>query len=106
MVEKDAPVTVEVNEAGNVIDLHRVPVEMDFAERPKTELGHHISVNGDVTRIQSGVIRKNAGRAIYHQHQKRSVRCEGWRQGDLVDQSRKTWWWIIIGRGCRRLRIA
>ena len=56
VLEEGAPVTVEVNDAGSVVDLHRATVEMDFAKRPKTEPGHNISANGEVTRIQSGVI--------------------------------------------------
>lgn len=54
--EEGAPVTVELNEAGNVIDIHRFTVEMSFAEHPRTKPGYVIQVNGTVTKIQSGLI--------------------------------------------------
>ena len=55
-IEEGALVTVELNEAGTVIDLHRMTVEMNFDEHPRTTPGSVIQVNGTVTKIQSGVI--------------------------------------------------
>jgi uncharacterized protein YuzE len=55
-LEEGAPVTIEVNEAGKVIDIHRFTVEMAFNEHPRTKPGYVIEVNGTVTKIQSGVI--------------------------------------------------
>ena len=49
-------VTVELNEAGTVIDLHRMTVEMGFDDHPHMKSGYHLTVNGVVTKIQSGVI--------------------------------------------------
>ena len=49
-------VTVELNEAGTVIDLNRTSVEINFDERPRTAPGYTIQVNGTVTKIQSGLI--------------------------------------------------
>lgn len=54
--EEGAPVTIELNEAGKVIDIHRFTVEMSFDEHPRTKPGYVIQVNGTVTKIQSGVI--------------------------------------------------
>ena len=34
--EEGAPVTIELNEAGKVIDIHRFTVEMSFDEHPRT----------------------------------------------------------------------
>lgn len=55
-LEEGAPVTIELNEAGKVIDIHRFTVEMSFDEHPHTTPGYVIQVNGTVTKIQSGVI--------------------------------------------------
>ena len=55
-LEEGAPVTIELNEAGKVIDIHRFTVEMNFDEHPRTAPGYVIQVNGTVTKIQSGVI--------------------------------------------------
>lgn len=54
--EEGAPITIELNEAGKVIDIHRFTVEMSFDEHPRTTSGYVIQVNGTVTKIQSGVI--------------------------------------------------
>lgn len=54
--EEGAPVTIELNEAGKVIDIHRFTVEMTFDEHPRTTPGHVIQVNGTVTKIQSGLV--------------------------------------------------
>ena len=55
-IEEGASVTVELNEAGTVIDLLRTSVEINFDEHPRTNPGHVIQVNGTVTKIQSGLI--------------------------------------------------
>lgn len=54
--EEGTPVTVELNEAGKVIDIHRLTVEMRFDEHPRTTPGYVIQVNGTVTKIHSGLI--------------------------------------------------
>ena len=54
--EDEAPVTIELNEAGKVIDIHRFTVEMSFDEHPRTKPGYVVEVNGTVTKIQSGLI--------------------------------------------------
>lgn len=54
-IEEGALVTVELNEAGTVIDLHRMTVEMSFDEHPHTKAGYHLTLNGVVTKIQSGL---------------------------------------------------
>lgn len=54
--EEGAPITIELNEVGKVIDAHRFTVEMSFDEHPRTAPGYVIQVNGTVTKIQSGVI--------------------------------------------------
>lgn len=55
-IEEGAMVTVELNEAGTVIDLHRMTVEMAFDEHPHTKLGDHLTLNGVVTKIHSGLV--------------------------------------------------
>lgn len=54
--EEGTPVTIELNEAGDVIDIHRFTVEMDFDEHPHMLPGHVIQINGTVTKIQSGLV--------------------------------------------------
>jgi len=54
--QEGAPVTVELNEAGKVIDIHKMTVEMSFDEHPRTKPGNVIQVDGTVTKIQSGLI--------------------------------------------------
>lgn len=55
-LEEGTPVTIELNEAGKVIDIHRFTVEMTFDEHPRTKPGYVIQVDGTVSKIQSGVI--------------------------------------------------
>ena len=55
-LKEGAHVTVELNEAGKMIDIHHFTVEMSFDEHPRTTPGHVIQVNGTVTKIQSGLI--------------------------------------------------
>ena len=54
--EESAPVTIELNEAGKVIDIHKFTVEMAFDEHPRTTPGYVIQVNGTVTKIHSGLV--------------------------------------------------
>ena len=55
-LEEGAPVTIELNESGKVIDIHRFTVEMSFSEHPRMAQGHAIQVNGTVTKFQSGLV--------------------------------------------------
>ena len=54
-IEEGTPVTVELNEAGTVIDLHRMTVEMHIDEHPHVQSGYHLTLDGVVTKIQSGL---------------------------------------------------
>ena len=54
-VEEGTPIAVELNEAGKVIDIHRMTVEMSFDEHPHTMSGSHLTLNGVVTKVQSGL---------------------------------------------------
>ena len=63
--EEGAPVTIELNEAGKVIDIHRFTVEMNFDEHPRTTPGYVIQVNGTVTKIQSGLISVKTPTGLY-----------------------------------------
>lgn len=54
--QEGAPVTLEVNEAGKVIDIHKFTVEMAFDEHPRTKPGHVIQVDGTVTKFESGLV--------------------------------------------------
>ncbi len=55
-VEEGAPISVELNEAGKVIDIHRMTVEMAFDEHPHTKSGNHLTLHGVVTKMQSGLV--------------------------------------------------
>ena len=50
-----APVTIELNEAGKMIDIHRFTVEMSFDEHPRTKPGYVIQVDGTVTKFDSSL---------------------------------------------------
>ena len=54
-IKEGTPVTVELNEAGTVIDLHRMTVEIELDEHPHTLSGYHLTLDGVVTKIQSGL---------------------------------------------------
>ena len=54
--EEGAPVTVELNEAGKVIDIHKFTVEMVFDEHPRTKPGYVIQVDGTVTKFESDLV--------------------------------------------------
>lgn len=53
--KEGAPITIEVNEEGKVIDIHTFTVEMTFDEHPRTKPGYVIQVDGTVTKIKSGL---------------------------------------------------
>lgn len=55
-IEEGTPIAVELNEAGKVIDIHRVTVELEIDEHPHTLSGYHLTLNGEVTKIQSGLV--------------------------------------------------
>ncbi len=55
-IEEGAMVTVELNEAGTVIDLHRFTVEMELDEHPHTKSGYHLTLDGVVTKIDSSLV--------------------------------------------------
>lgn len=55
-IKEGTPVTIELNEAGKVIDIHRMTVEIELDEHPHTLSGYHLTLNGVVTKIISGVI--------------------------------------------------
>ena len=55
-IEEGTPIAIEVNETGKVIDVHRMTVDMNFDEHPRTTTGSQITVNGVVHKIQSGII--------------------------------------------------
>lgn len=55
-IQEGTPVTIELNEAGKVIDVHRFTVEMTIGSHPRTKPGHVLQVNGTVSKIQSGLI--------------------------------------------------
>jgi hypothetical protein len=65
-IKEGTPVTVELNEAGKVIDVHKLTVEMAFDAQPRTKPGYHIQVHGVVDKIQSGVVTVKAPGATYH----------------------------------------
>jgi hypothetical protein len=65
-IEEGAPVTIELNEAGDMIDIHRFTMEVTVGERPRTKPGHQMTVHGVVEKIQSGVIFAKTPFARYH----------------------------------------
>ena len=54
--QEGAPVTIEVNEAGKLIDIHKFTVEMAFDDHPRTKPGYVIQVDGTVTKFQSELV--------------------------------------------------
>jgi len=55
-LEEGTPVTIELNEAGNMIDIHRFTMEMNFGKHPRTKPGYRITAHGVVEKIQSGLL--------------------------------------------------
>ena len=64
-IEEGAPVTIELNEAGNMIDIHRFTMEMTFDKQPRTKPGYRITAHGVVEKIESGVILAKTPVATY-----------------------------------------
>ena len=54
-VDEGTPIAIELNEQGKVIDIHRMTVEIELDEHPHTKSGYHLTLNGVVTKIQSGL---------------------------------------------------
>ena len=54
-IDEGTPIAIELNEQGKVIDIHRMTVEIQFDEHPHTKSGYHLTLNGVVTKIQSGL---------------------------------------------------
>ncbi|MCC6138994.1 MAG: hypothetical protein IT389_00100 [Nitrospira sp.] len=55
-VEEGTPIAIELNEEGKVIDIHRLTVELDIDEHPHTRPGYYLTLTGEVTKIQSGLV--------------------------------------------------
>ncbi len=82
-MEEGAPVTIELNEAGKVIDIHRLVVEMSFDKQPKTKAGYRVKTHGTVEKIASGVVFVKGPFAIYRLSIKTAPR--GIAVGDEMD---------------------
>jgi uncharacterized protein YuzE len=54
-IDEGTPISIELNEAGKVIDIHRMTVEMHIDEHPHVQSGYHLTLDGVVTKIQSGL---------------------------------------------------
>ncbi|HXF92786.1 MAG TPA: hypothetical protein VNK46_08510 [Nitrospiraceae bacterium] len=54
--QEGEPVTIELNEAGKVIDIHRFTVEMEFDVHPRTKPGYVIQVDGTVTKMDEALV--------------------------------------------------
>ena len=55
-IEEGTPISIEINETGKVIDIHRMTVELTFDEQPRTKTGDHITVHGVVDRLQGPMV--------------------------------------------------
>jgi len=55
-VDEGTPIAIELNESGKVIDIHRIMVEIDIDEHPHTKPGYHLTLDGEVTKIKSGLV--------------------------------------------------
>jgi uncharacterized protein YuzE len=64
-IKEGAPISVELNEAGNVIDIHKASVNVAIEANPKTKPGYHIKLNGTVSKIQSGLVKVQTPGASY-----------------------------------------
>lgn len=54
--QEGTPITIELNEQGNLIDVHKVTVEMAIGHTPRTRPGHVLQAHGVVEKIQSGLL--------------------------------------------------
>jgi hypothetical protein len=64
-IKEGTPIAIELNEAGNVIDIHKASLNVTIGADPKTNPGHHIKLAGKVTKIQSGLVRVETPGATY-----------------------------------------
>ncbi|BFU94739.1 MAG: conserved protein of unknown function [Nitrospira sp.] len=81
-ITEGTPVTIEVNEAGKVIDVHRFTVEMHFNKQPRTKPGYNIKAHGVVEKIQPGIIVVKAPAATYRLNAKSAP--SGIKVGDEI----------------------
>ncbi len=56
MLKEGASISVELNDAGKVIDIHKTSVSVTIEANPRTQPGYRIKVNGKVAKIGSGVV--------------------------------------------------
>lgn len=82
-IDERAPVTIELNEAGKVIDIHRLAVEMIINEKPKTKAGYRLKTHGTVEKIESGLVSVKSPFALYRLSVKTAPR--GIAVGDEMD---------------------
>lgn len=54
--QEGAPVTIELNEEGKLIDIHAFNVEMVVSDNPRMRPGYRIQTHGTVEKMQSGLI--------------------------------------------------
>jgi uncharacterized protein YuzE len=54
--DEGSSVTIELNEAGKVIDINKFTVEMAFDEHPRTKPGYVIQVDGTVTKMDAALV--------------------------------------------------
>jgi hypothetical protein len=64
-LKEGAPVSVELNEAGNVIDIHKARVNVTINPNPRTKAGYHIKLSGKVTKITGGLVQVDTPSARY-----------------------------------------
>lgn len=55
-IEEGTLISIELNEAGKVIDIHRMKMELTLDEQPSTKPGYHITVHGVVDKIQGPMV--------------------------------------------------
>lgn len=55
-IPEGTPISVELNEAGKVIDIHKSRVEVKIDANPKTKPGYHIQLAGKVAKVGSGLV--------------------------------------------------
>ncbi|MCC6964693.1 MAG: hypothetical protein IT391_00230 [Nitrospira sp.] len=55
-LKEGEPVTIELNEAGKMIDINRFTVEMTFDEHPRTKPGFVIQADGTVTKMDGSLV--------------------------------------------------
>ena len=55
-MKEGTPISVELNEAGKVIDIHKARIDVKIEANPKTKPGYHIQLAGKVSKIASGLV--------------------------------------------------